>query len=195
MHFIVGLGNPGEEYALTRHNVGRMALERLHKTHDFSLWKNSKKPAFDSSLGSLQGKKVTLVMPNTFMNKSGHAVAHFVRAKKDVGKLVVIHDDLDLPLGTLKISHGRSSGGHNGVESIIKAIKSKDFVRIRVGVSPKNTQGVAQKPKGEERVVKFILGKFSAPETKILEKILKQTSEVLELIATEGHVAAMNKFN
>lgn len=172
-----------------------MAVERIHATHDFSLWKKLAKPKLQESRGTVAGKKAVLVLPDTFMNKSGHAVAHFIPTKKGAGNLVLIHDDLDLPLGTLKISHGRSSGGHNGVESVIKALKTKDFVRIRIGVSRKNAKGVAVKPSGEDKVLKFLLGKFSGTEMTELKKVFKRVVEAVEIIAKDGHATAMNQFN
>ncbi len=195
MHYIFGLGNPGDEYENTRHNAGRMAVERIHATHNCSEWKINKKPPLVESVGSISGKKVTLVLPDTFMNRSGQAVAHFVRSKKDVGNVIVIHDELDMPLGAFKISHGKSSGGHNGVESIIKALKTKDFVRIRVGVSPKTPKGLTKKPTGEERVVKFILGKFSSDNLTEYKKVMKRVVEAVEAIVVSGHTAAMNEYN
>ena len=195
MHLIVGLGNPGSEYELTRHNAGRMAVERLHATHEFSGWKEEKKPKMQVAVGSIGGKKATLVLPDTFMNKSGHAVAHFIRNKKGAGNLIVLHDDMDLPLGTMKLSFGRNSGGHNGVESIIKALKTNEFMRIRIGVSPKNAKGVAKKPKGEEAVLKFLLGKFSSDNLAELKKMFKKILEATEAVVVEGHQAGMNRFN
>ncbi|MEK9176873.1 MAG: aminoacyl-tRNA hydrolase [Patescibacteria group bacterium] len=195
MHVIVGLGNPGNEYKGTRHNAGRLAVERIHATHDFSLWKTEKKPAMQVAMGSLGGVKVTLVIPDTYMNKSGHAAAHFVKHKKGAGSLIVIHDDLDMPLGSMKVSFGRSSGGHNGVESIIKALKTKDFVRIRVGVSPAGVKGVVKKLVGEGKVLKFLLGKFRPEEMTTLTKVLKRAVEACEVIVRDGHQKAMNEFN
>jgi PTH1 family peptidyl-tRNA hydrolase len=194
-HVIVGLGNPTEEYALTRHNTGRMCVSRIHDANDFSEWAIEKKPPFESSKGVIAGKKAVLVVPNTYMNSSGRAVAHFVKSKKAAGNTIVVYDDMDLPLGTIKISHGRSSGGHNGVESIIKALKTRDFVRIRIGVSPKSTKGVAKKPAGEERVLKFLLGKFAPSELLVLKKVFAQANKVIETIITEGYQQAMTNFN
>lgn len=195
MHFIVGLGNPGKEYENTRHNAGRMALERIHATHEFSQWKIEKKPKMQVAVGSLGGTKVTLVIPDTYMNNSGHAVAHFVRNKKGAGNLIVIHDELDMPLGTMKLSYGRSSGGHNGVESIIKSLKTRDFVRVRVGVARKTPKGLAKKPIGEDAVLKFLLGKFSAPELDELKKVIKRVIAATEVTVKDGREAAMNEFN
>jgi peptidyl-tRNA hydrolase, PTH1 family len=194
-HIIVGLGNPDPEHEQTRHNTGRMVVERIHATHDFSEWKAEKKPPMVVARGSIAGKKAILVAPNTYMNNSGRAVAHSVKSKKDAGNTIVIYDDMDLPLGTLKISHGRSSGGHNGVESVIRALKTRDFVRVRVGVSPATAKGAAKKPSGEERVLKFLLGKFTPAENAELKKIFKRAIEAVELIVTEGYQNAMTHVN
>ncbi len=195
MHYIIGLGNPGDEYESTRHNTGRMCVERIHATRDFSLWKSEKRPPMQLSTGTMAGVKATLVNPDTFMNKSGHAVAHFIKNKKGAGSVVLIHDDLDLPLGALKVSFGRSAGGHNGVDSVIKALKTNEFVRVRIGVSRKNAKGVAVKPVGEEKVLKFLLGKFSPAEMTELKKVFKRAVEAVEAIVKDGHAQAMNQFN
>jgi PTH1 family peptidyl-tRNA hydrolase len=173
MYIIVGLGNPKEEYALTRHNAGRMAA-------DFVASKNS---------------RVKVFVPDTFMNKTGAAVAKVVKSVKAAQKLIVIYDDLDLPLGALKISYNRSSGGHRGVESIIKALKTQEFIRIRIGVSPTTPSGKLKKPKGEAEVEKFILGEFKKPEMEILKKIFKKVAESIETIVEEGKEVAMTRFN
>ena len=195
MHIVIGLGNPGKEYENTRHNAGRMAVEKIHDANDFSLWKEEKKPKMQVSTGALGGVKTTLVLPDTFMNKSGHAAAHYIRNKKGAGSLIVIHDDLDMPLGSMKISFGRSSGGHNGVESIIKALKTRDFVRVRMGVSRKTSKGFAKKPAGEAAVLKFLLGKFSPSELDVYKKIMKRAAEAVAVMVKDGHEAGMNQLN
>lgn len=194
-HVIVGLGNPGSEYELTRHNTGRMCVEHIHSAHDFAEWKTEKKPPMRWAKGSIVGKKSVLVAPDTFMNNSGRAVAHFIKSKKEAGNCVVVYDDMDLPLGTIKISHDRGSGGHNGVESVIRALKTKAFVRIRVGVSPATAKGVAKKPGGEDKVLKFLLGKFKPEELKVLKKVYARVGEALECLVTEGYQQAMTNFN
>lgn len=171
---IVGLGNPGEEYVHTRHNTGRMAAEEVAK---------------------LASSKLKVLVPDTFMNKTGAFVAKTVKSEKAAGKLIVIYDDLDLPLGTIKVSYNRSSGGHRGVESIIKALKTEAFVRIRVGISPTTPTGKLKKPKGEDAVEKFILGEFKKPEMEILKKVFKRVAEAVEMITKNGHQAAMTEFN
>ncbi len=195
MHIVIGLGNPGKEYENTRHNAGRMTLELLREAYDFSLWKSEMKPKMQVSQGKLGGNPCTLVLPDTFMNRSGSAASHYIRSKKGAGSLIVVHDDLDLPLGVMKISFGRSSGGHNGVESVIKALKTRDFARIRLGVSKKTAKGVAKKPSGEAAVLKFLLGKFSSLELTELKKVMKRALEAIEVIVKDGHEAGMNQFN
>ncbi len=195
MHVVVGLGNPDDEYTGTRHNTGRTFVEHLHERYAFSEWKIEKKPPLRWANGSIEGKKSLLVLPDTFMNHSGRAVAHFVKSKKEAGNTVVVYDDLDLPLGTIKISHGRSSGGHNGVESVIKALKTRDFVRVRVGVARPGAKGRAVKPKGDDRVIKYLLGKFTPSEKTALKKIATRVGDAVAAIITEGYQKAMTDFN
>ena len=141
MYYIVGLGNPGEEYKLSRHNTGRIIVEDFRKSEDLEDFEVDKKINALVSEGKLKKEKFTLILPETFMNKSGLSLKNLVTSKKKAENLVVIHDDVDLPLGRAKISFGSGSGGHKGVESIMRAIKTKDFARIRVGVSPTTPSG------------------------------------------------------
>ena len=174
MKLVVGLGNPGSEYENTRHNTGRMMV----------FW-------IEDKINS----KIKFITPDTFMNNSGRAVVPFIKSKKDLKDLVVIYDDVDLPIGKIKISYDRSSGGHNGLESIIKKLKSKEFVRIRVGIAPATPTGKIKKPKGEEAMLKFLLGKYKEPELKELKKLSKKVAEALETIFSEGKDKAMSLFN
>lgn len=182
---IVGLGNPGTEYENTRHNTGRMVLNMFRQKNNLPEWKEDKK------LKSLVSKKnkITLLLPETFMNKSGEAVSKIIKSKKAMGGLVVIHDDLDLPLGKFKISFNRGAGGHRGVQSIVKTLKTEAFTRIRVGISSK------KKPIGEKAVIDFILGKFKPAELTMFKKTTKKISEAIEMIISEGREKAMGKFN
>ena len=129
------------------------------------------------------------------MNNSGKAVAPLVKTKKDLENLVVVYDDIDLPLGKIKISFNRSAGGHNGLGSIIKALKSQEFLRIRVGISPATPKGVAKKPKGEKAVINFILGEFKKSELETIKKLSKKVSEAIETIFAEGKDKAMSLYN
>lgn len=192
---IVGLGNPGEEYQGTRHNTGRLALEYFASAMEFGDWKEDKKSKAHISSGMIGKMAVVLVAPDTFMNKSGAAVMKFVKSQKAAERMVVIYDDLDLPIGGLKLSFNRGSGGHRGVESITKAVKTKKFTRIRVGVSPETLGGKLKKPQGEDEVVKFILSKFKPTELAELKKVFKKVAEALEMVVAEGPQIAMNRFN
>ncbi len=170
MYIIVGLGNPGEEYARTRHNTGRMAADYISKS----------------------GKvNANFIFPDTFMNKSGSAVAKIVKNKKAAEKLIVIHDDLDLPLGDLKISYSRGSGGHKGVESIINALKTKEFIRIRIGIGSPRFSEAGKKGDAE----KYILDQFKKSEMEILKKVFKRVSEAVATIIKAGLTRAMTEFN
>ncbi|MCX6755478.1 MAG: aminoacyl-tRNA hydrolase [Candidatus Nomurabacteria bacterium] len=174
MKLIVGLGNPGEQYENTRHNTGRIII------------------------GMIEDKintKVKFLMPDSFMNNSGKVVAPLIKSKKDLSDLIVIYDDVDLPLGKIKISFNRSSGGHNGVGSIIKHLKTEEFLRIRVGICPTTPTGKLKKPKGEEAVLKFLLGDFKKEELVILKKESKKIAEAIDIIFAEGKDKAMSLYN
>lgn len=171
MFVVVGLGNPGVKYEHTRHNAGRDVVCALKEV-------NAK-----------------LITPDTFMNKSGDAVKPLIKNAKQAEQLIVIHDDLDLPFGTFKISFNKSSGGHRGVESIIKAIKTQAFVRVRIGISPTTPTGKLKKPKGEEAVEKHILGKFKPAELSALKTMYKKINEALLVLISDGREKAMSKFN
>ncbi len=192
---VVGLGNPGEEYENTRHNTGRMALAFYAKKAGASAWKEDAR-ARALTTGANVGKALlALVLPNTFMNKSGAAVAKFIPSQRAAEKLIVLYDDLDLPLGKIKLSFARGSGGHKGVESIAKAVKTKRFTRVRIGVSPETPTGKLKKPSGEDEVVQFILARFKPHEMEELHRIFKKVSDAIEAAVLEGREIAMNKFN
>lgn len=195
MILTVGLGNPGEEYEKTRHNAGRIILEYIAKANDFGEWKNDMKLKSLKSKGEIDSEKIEMLLPNTFMNNSGNAVVLVIDNPKKLKNLIVIYDDLDISVGSLKVSFNKSSGGHNGLESIIKKVKSREFVRIRVGVSPHTPTGKIRKPKGEEAVLKFLLGKFKEDELKILKKQSKEIAEIISLISAEGYQKAMSIYN
>lgn len=192
-YVIVGLGNPGEEYENTRHNTGRIILDSFRIFADLPEWENDGRLKALVSKGKVGGESVVLVEPETFMNKSGLSVAPLVKSVKAAEHLVVIHDDLDIPFGKYKISFNKSSGGHRGVESIIKAVKTEAFIRIRVGISAETSSGKIKKPKGEEAVEKKILGKFSADEQATLKKMCKLTNESLKMIIEEGRDIAVSR--
>ena len=169
---LVGLGNPGEAYIGSRHNVGKEFLEVLRST--FPL-----------------GTRV--IDLNVYMNNSGAAIRKAVPSHKAAERLVVLHDDLDMPLGNIKISYCSGSGGHRGVESIIKGLKTKDFVRIRIGVSP-SRGGTIRKP-DQSKTVAFVLGKFKSSEQAKLKSARKKVSDALTLLASNGLSRAMTETN
>lgn len=173
---IAGLGNPGEEYVGTRHNMGRDFLHAIEKK--------------EGEKGKLFGTKATLITPDVYMNNSGGPLRRLVPTKKAAEKLIVLHDELDLPLGKIKISYGASAGGHNGVKSVQAAIKTQDFTRIRIGISPSTPSGKLKRPDGE-KIVDFVLGKFKPGDAEKLKKSRKLVSEALELILKEGVQQAM----
>jgi PTH1 family peptidyl-tRNA hydrolase len=175
MKLVVGLGNLGKEYENTRHNTGRIMVGIVEK--------------------KLADSKIKFVTPDTFMNNSGKAVAPLIKSKKDLQGLIVIYDDIDLPLGKIKISFNRSAGGHNGLGSIIKALKSEEFLRIRIGISPSTQKGVVKKPQGEKAVLNFLLGEFKKPELETIKKLGTKVSQAVETIFAEGKEKAMSLYN
>lgn len=206
-YIVVGLGNPGKEYEGTRHNVGMMVLDTFLKKADFSAWELDKKYKSLISTGKVGKAKALLLKPETFMNKSGEALSVLVKNKqlkieakkineekvKAMENLIVIHDDLDLPLGRIKISFNKNSGGHRGVESIIKAVKTTGFIRLRLGISAQTAKGKIKKPDGEEKVIDAILGKFKPAEIDLLKKTLKKGALALELLLAEGREKATSQ--
>jgi len=192
---VIGLGNPGSEYKATRHNAGRIILELIAKKNAFSEWKEDSRTKALWSAGKIGSAKMQFVAPNNFMNNSGKSVSPLVKSKKDLASIIVVYDDLDLPIGRIKISFDRSSGGHNGVESIIKCVKSQEFVRIRVGISPETPGGKLKKPKGEKAVLDFLLKEFKDAEMAELKKISKKIAEALECFASGGKDKMMSIYN
>jgi PTH1 family peptidyl-tRNA hydrolase len=193
-YVIAGLGNPGEEYKLTRHNTGRIALEYIAKKNNIEDFKDTPKLKALIAKGEMGNEQVTLVEPNNFMNRSGGSIGPLITSVKKAHNLIVIYDDLDLPLGTIKVSYNRGSGGHRGLESIVKAIKTQEFIRVRIGISPTTPSGKMKKPSAEA-VEKHIIGEFKKPELELLKKVSKTVAEAVESIIADGYEIAMGKFN
>ncbi len=193
---IVGLGNPGDEYDYTRHNIGRLATCAVAETLDAPAWEADKPSKSLCSKVKAGKHEVFLTLPETFMNKSGFTASYLVKAKGiKPENTIVLYDDMDLPHGTLRMAFDRGSGGHRGVESVIKGLKTKAFMRIRIGVSPQTPGGKTKKPNSEEKVLKFLLGKMKDDEKKDFKKIFKRISEGLEVFFEEGREKAMNVLN
>ena len=183
---IVGLGNPGPQYAQTRHNVGFLAAERLATRWKAPLKKKGCDAVFGE--GEFSGEPVAVAMPQTFMNASGRSVRSLMeRWKLKPAELLVLCDDVALPLGMIRMRGKGSAGGHLGLASILQELGTSEFARLRIGVRP--ADGV------EKNLTPFVLGKFKAPEGKFLEQALASTVEAGELWLSRGLNAAMNRFN
>lgn len=182
VRMIVGLGNPGRAYTHTRHNVGFDILDIFAKQHSIKIASRQAR----SLVGSMDfyGEQILLVKPQTFMNESGQAVGTLVRKHNlDVGDVLVIYDDLDLPLGKIRIRMRGSSGGHKGMRSIISHLHSEDFPRMRIGIGRS----------GE--AIDHVLSRFSRKDKQIMDVTLQQAADALDMILQEGIEAAMNRYN
>jgi PTH1 family peptidyl-tRNA hydrolase len=195
MNYIVGLGNPTSDYENTRHNVGRDIVEKFRKKHKFDNWEFDKKKNALITEGKLGRHKVTLVLPETFMNDSGNALKGLITSKKKAQNLLVIYDELDLGIGNQKISFNKSSGGHKGIESIIKKIGTKEFARLRVGISPTTPKGIVKKVSGEDKVKKHVLTKFKPSEEDIMKKTFTKSVKAIEAVIDKGYLISMNEVN
>ena len=182
---VIGLGNPGMKYKNTRHNVGFRVIDLLSKEYGIKL-KQSKFQA-KAGQGSVDGKKIMLVKPLTYMNESGYAVDavmnYFDVPPRDI---VVLVDDMDLPLGSIRIRDKGSAGGHNGLKSIISYLKSEDFARVRIGIG---------KPEGQKGTVPHVLGKFAGNEGELAAETFRRCVRAVDCIIREGLQAAQSKYN
>jgi len=197
MFLIVGLGNPGEKYIKTRHNVGFILFDLLNLSFQKDKYANAfiSKEVWD-------GEEVIFLKPETFMNDSGISVS-FIKEKYEIEneKIMVIYDDLDLPFGDLRVSFDRGDGGHNGIKSIVSQIGSKSFVRVRVGIAPKSEDGKAIKPKGglftstSRAVSNFVLKDFSSTDLERLKNLSPKIEKIIKTFVKEGREKVMNEFN
>ncbi len=193
MKLIVGLGNPGRGYANSLHNLGFMCVNHFAKVHSIQFDKKQGKARIGS--GEVAGSKVVVARPQTYMNQSGEAVSRLVRKYNiSLDDLLVIHDDLDLPLGKIRIRPGGGSAGHKGVESIITELGSQDFPRIRVGIGrPISTEGLPEDTNAD--VVTYLLSELPLEVKKAINQVLPRVSEAILCVLTEGPTAAMNRYN
>jgi len=194
MHTIVGLGNPGDEYKNTRHNVGWIVLEEIITKHTLPSLVKSNGYGGMLSEGVLYGAEVGILLPTTFMNNSGTSVIKYLKEHGELETLVIVHDDIDLPFGEVRIGFDRGAGGHNGVKSIIDACNSKAFIRIRIGIAKKGFFGGIKRPTGE-KLSDFVLSTFKSGELKELQEIGEKVNRALELILTRGVKDAMQEVN
>lgn len=185
MKLIVGLGNPGYEYHLTPHNLGFMAVDQLAESCGVEISRREAQAL--TALTELEGESVVLAKPQTFMNLSGMAVARLLaRYELPVEDLIVLVDDVDLPFGSLRIRRRGSAGSHNGLKSIIGALKSDQFGRVRMGVKPERPI---------EDLVSYVLGPFRKADLEVLAEMVDQASEAVRCILKEGISGAMNRYN
>ena len=187
---VVGLGNPGKEYAHTRHNVGEDCVRLLAKRHDAPL-----KAGRDNALvgearfgTGADAERVVLAFPITFMNESGQAVSALVRRYKidEPGKIIVVHDELDLDPGVLKLKAGGGLAGHNGLRSITQHLKTQDYLRVRIGVG---------KPPHKDRGADHVLDRVPAVQRELLDTVVAEAADAVEAIVAEGIESAMRQFH
>lgn len=192
MKLIVGLGNPGRGYANNRHNAGFICLNHFAKTQGIRFDKKQGKARI--GIGEVAGDKVVLARPQTFMNLSGESVNRLVQIFAiDLDDLLVIHDDLDLPLGKIRIRRG-GSGGHKGVESVISFLGSQDFLRLRVGIGrPTAAEGATEISDAD--IIAYVLSDFTPEQKQIITMVVPRVSEAILCFLTEGLTSAMNKYN
>ena len=182
---VVGLGNPGREYRETRHNVGFMALDRLARSFDTTLGRMQSKALVGTAV--LTGKRVILAKPQTYMNLSGQAVSGLLNFYKvPVEHLMVIHDDIDLPFGSLRIRPGGGSAGQRGIASIIQQLGNQQFARVRIGIG---------RPPGQKAAADYVLQDFHDDETDLLESILERAGLAARAFIQDGLEKAMNLYN
>ncbi len=193
MKLIVGLGNPGRGYANSRHNVGFMCLNHFAKVHGIQFDKKQGKARIGT--GELADSKVVVARPQTYMNLSGQAVSRLVsKSNISLDNLIVIHDDLDLHLGKIRIRQGGSSAGHKGVKSIITELGSRDFPRLRLGIGrPTIVDGSTEMTEAD--IIAYVLSDFTPEEKQTIMQAIPKVSEAILCLVTEGLTATMNKYN
>lgn len=182
---VVGLGNPGDEYARTRHNVGAEVVERLADRHGGKLRRQRERALTDEVV--VGGRRLALAVPLTYMNLSGESVAPLVRRYR-VGpdRLVVVHDEMDLELGRLQVKAGGGLAGHNGLKSIVAHLHTQDFLRIRLGIG---------KPPGRREGADHVLRRFAKAERAEMDVVIEEAADAVETILADGVATAMNRFN
>ena len=187
LFLVAGLGNPGAEYENTRHNAGFLAVEELGRRCK-AVWKHDSRFEARTARMSIQAQKVVLCEPLTFMNLSGEAISALMRFFKiEPARLLVLVDDADLPFGTLRLRGEGSTGGHHGLESIEKHLGTRAYARLKIGIGRTET--------GVREITGHVLGRFSAADRPLLEKVLERAASQAECWLTAGLQAAMNKFN
>ena len=193
MKLIIGLGNPGRSYAGNRHNIGFICLGYFARQQGIRF--DKKQSLARTGTGKVAGSKTILAKPQTYMNLSGQSVRRLVKKLKiQPGDILVIHDDLDLPLGRIRIRYGGSSGGHKGIDSIISELGSQDFIRLRVGIGrPAENEDTAES--SDDEIITYVLGDFTPDEKQTLTQVIHKVSEAIYCLLTEDITVAMNRYN
>ena len=185
MYLIIGLGNPEEEYSKTRHNMGFNTINKLAKKYNIEINKNKFQGLYETAI--IEGQKIVLIKPQTYMNLSGNCIKEFVNFYKiENENILVIYDDMDIEPGTIKIRKKGSSGGHNGMKSIIQLLGTEEFPRIRVGIG---------RPEHSGDEVNYVIGAIPEEEIPKLEEGTEKAKEAIIEILKNGIDSAMNKFN
>ena len=193
MELIIGLGNPGRGYAHNRHNIGFMCLRHFARAHGIRF--DKKQGRARTGTGEVAGGKVILARPQTYMNQSGQSVSRLVKKLNiNPDDLLIIHDDLDLPLGKIRIRQGGSSGGHKGINSIIAELDSQDFIHVRIGIGRPTVIGGDTQAR-EAEIIAYVLSDFTPEEKQVITKVIPRVSEAIRCLLTEGLTVAMNRYN
>jgi PTH1 family peptidyl-tRNA hydrolase len=192
MKLIIGLGNPGRGYARNRHNIGFMCLGDFARKQGIRF--DRKRGKARTGIGEVAGEGVILAKPQTFMNLSGESVSRLVSGFDiALDDLLVVHDDLDLSLGKIRLRRGGSSGGHKGVDSIISSLGSQDFPRLRVGIGrPASSENHSESGEG---IISYVLSDFTPVEKQIVTQVIPRVSEAMLYLLTDGLLPAMNRYN
>lgn len=182
---IVGLGNPGERYQNTRHNLGFMLVDKLARQFNAQVKRSECRALIGQA--SFENKTIEMVKPQTYMNLSGESVGCLLKKEnRSTKNLIVVTDDLALPLGKIRLRARGSAGGHNGLKSLIECLQTDEFIRLRIGIQPEHPISDAKR---------FVLDRFSNDDSEIVEKILEQSAEAIRAVLTDGAEKAMAKYN
>ena len=182
---VVGLGNPGSKYAETRHNIGFWSIDRIAAEHSIDVSARNKATVVGE--GTIADRRVVLVRPRTFVNRSGEATRYLLaRYRIPADKLLIVYDDINLPLGKLRLRARGTAGGHNGLRSIIEALGTEDFPRMRIGIG---------RPAAAQDQVSYVIGAMSPEERNVADEMLDSVARAVSAILTDGIDTAMNRFN
>lgn len=199
MILIVGLGNPGDKYGGTRHNIGFETLDALLKKYeplDNTVWEENKKTKSQIKKVEICGVQVLLAKPQTYMNNSGMAVSLLLSFYKlNPKEMIIIHDELDLPLGKIQVRYGGGTAGHNGLESVLEYVKSKDFIRIRMGISKPRLKTENAEIRSHDATRSYVVSHFTEMEHKDVRNMKKHVQKQLEPLIQHGLETFMSKFN